>query len=74
MRNSVPALALLPKTSSQPTSAYQDWKTANGLPVDAPDSGDSDQDGWRNLLEYAFRLNPQVTDAPPVPVISLEAS
>ncbi len=72
--STVSVQATLPGTSSQPTSAYQEWKTANGLPVDAPDSGDSDQDGWRNLLEYAFRLNPQVADAPPAPVISAEAN
>jgi RNAse (barnase) inhibitor barstar len=55
---------VLPGTSTPPPTAYEEWKTANGLPVNAPDNGDSDGDGWANLLEYAFKLNPQVADAP----------
>jgi len=66
--------ATLPGTSSQPTTAYQEWKTANDLSPDAPDSGDNDQDGWRNLLEYAFKLTPQVADAPPAAVFSVEST
>ena len=54
----------LPGTTNAPPTAYEDWKSSHGLPANAPNSDDNDGDGWRNLLEYALNLNPQVADAP----------
>jgi len=51
-------------TTNTPSTAYQDWKASNGLATNAPDGGDTDGDGWCNLLEYAFNMNPQLKDAP----------
>jgi hypothetical protein len=52
-------------TTNTPPTAYQDWKTAHGLSANAPDSCDTDGDGWGNLLEYALNLDPLAKDAPP---------
>jgi len=65
------ASVTLPGTTTSAPTAYDQWKTDSGLPANAPDSGDSDNDGLPNLMEYALNTNPLVADHPsPVVVTS----
>jgi autotransporter-associated beta strand protein len=43
---------------------YSTWATANGI-TGQPASGDFDNDGLTNLVEYALNLNPTVSTVPP---------
>ena len=52
----------LPGTTNSAPTAYDQWKTDNGLAANAPDNGDSDGDGLANLMEYALNTNPVVAD------------
>jgi hypothetical protein len=42
------------------TSNYASWAAAHGIPGE-PATGDYDQDGLTNLMEYALGLNPKVS-------------
>ena len=41
-------------------TAYESWKAARGLALNAADSSDADRDGLPLLVEYALDLNPNV--------------
>lgn len=51
-------------------TAYQSWKLARGLALDAPDDSDADADGVSLLLEYALGLNPHAAETNGAPVVS----
>jgi phosphatidylinositol-3-phosphatase len=59
-----PALEI---TYSLPLSPYAAWALANGLtPANNAPDADPDHDGALNLAEFAYNLNPLVSDAQPV--------
>ena len=49
---------------SGPSGSYSTWASANGIPGE-PVSGDFDNDGLTNLVEYALGLNPTVSSGAP---------
>lgn len=52
-----------------PMQPYRDWVVANALSAGNP-ADDPDQDGWANLVEFVFDLNPHANDPPPLTVSS----
>ncbi|WP_367875080.1 beta strand repeat-containing protein [Luteolibacter sp. Populi] len=49
---------------SPPSGGYSTWASANGI-TGEPASGDFDNDGLANLIEYALGTNPTVSSQPP---------
>lgn len=48
-----------------PMQPYWDWAAVHALSARNP-GDDPDGDGWANLVEFAFELNPLGNDAPPL--------
>jgi phosphatidylinositol-3-phosphatase len=52
-----------------PPTPYQIWANANGLAgADAASSADPDDDGVLNLFEFAYNLDPRISDRMPLPL------
>jgi len=67
---------LIETTAAYVTSAREHWRYTHfgiyGNTGDAADQADPDKDGLENLIEYAFSLNPQLSDAAALPEWQIE--
>lgn len=71
-RTTIPRLTdreILGLVGIDPLQPYRDWVVSNTLAAGEP-GDDPDQDGWPNLAEYAFNLNPRAKDPATVTVVS----
>lgn len=52
---------------------FTSWKSGHGLPTDTPPTHDADGDGVPLLMEYALNMDPKMTSALGLPVLTLAA-
>ena len=65
--NNLGTSAYSPVSSAYTLSAYEQWKSDNGVAA-APDTDDTDQDGVPLLLEYALGMNPHIANTDALPL------